>query len=484
MSAPSWRELKRWGRRTRPLALRATAFPAVLAALAACSTGWHIGSNSQVSDPGTVDSPVFYVKRQVPVEVNGTLVQDDLRIMRTLTPSTPSADLFMRASASPAAAETNITARITAGQMWDVKDVDTSADGKRVIFAMRGPLTQNQKTKDPPSWRIYEYVIASDTLHPVINPATDPDPPTVNDVSPHYLPDGRIVFSSTRQTQSQGILLDEHKPQFQAQDEARKEPAFVLEVMNADGTDVHQVSFNQSHDRDATVLANGRVLWTRWDNAPGKDAMSLYSANPDGTDLQLYYGANSHMTGTNNTVVEFVKPRQMQDGRIMALMRQYTDVDDGGNLVIIDGEHFAENTQTLAANATVPPPAQAPATTNDVVTIPGPSPGGRFTAAYPLQDGTNRILVSWTQCRLLDSTQTPPAIVPCTSTNLAAPNPQTAPPLYSVWMFDPRQNTLLPVMAPIEGVMVSDVAVAQPRALPKIILDKVPGVDLDQNLVD
>src|SRR3989440_4630512 len=37
----------------------------------------------------------------------------------------------------------------------------------------------------------------------------------------HYLPDGRIVFSSTRQTQSQGILLDEGKPQFAAQDEAR-----------------------------------------------------------------------------------------------------------------------------------------------------------------------------------------------------------------------------------------------------------------------
>jgi len=77
-------------------------------------------------------------------------------------------------------------------------------------------------------------------------------------VSPHYLPDGRIVFSSTRQTQSQAILLDENKPQFSAQDEARTEPAFVLEVMNADGTGVHQISFNQSHDRDATVLANGR----------------------------------------------------------------------------------------------------------------------------------------------------------------------------------------------------------------------------------
>jgi len=489
MSAPSWRELKRWGRRAWLDAMRAAAWPMVLAVLAACSGGWHVGSNSAVTDPATVDYPVFYVKRQVPVDKTGALVQDDLRIMRTLTRSTPSADLFMRASASPAAPETNITARITAGAMWDVKDVDTSADGSRVVFAMRGPLAMNQKAKDPPSWRIYEYVIATDDLHPLINPASDPDPPTVNDVSPHYLPDGRVVFSSTRQSQSQGILLDEHKPQFAAQDEDRKEPAFVLEVynptgLNTDGTVMHQISFNQSHDRDATVLTNGRVLWTRWDHAPGKDAMSFYSANPDGTDLQLYYGANSHMTGTNNTVVEFVHPHQLLDGRIMAIMRQYTDVDDGGALVIIDGEHYVENTQPLLANPGLTGPAQTPGTTNNVVTIPGPSPGGRYISAAPLLDGTGRILVSWTQCRLLDNTQTPPAIVPCTSTALAQPNVQTAVPLYSVWLLDPTQNTLLPIMPPVEGTMVTDVAVAQPRPPAAVIQDRVAGVGLDENLLN
>jgi len=485
MNAPRGRHnLMRCPRRaiTTPR-LAATLLTAALAAgLAACSGGGNVNlGKSQVADPATVDFPIFYVKRQVPMNSTGTVLQDDLRV---LLDAVPSADLYERASASPSATETNITARLTAGASWDVKDVDASADGTRVVFAMRGPLAVNQDPKKPPSWRIYEYVIASNTLHAVINPASDSDPLTVNDVSPHYLPDGRIVFSSTRQTQSKGILTNEGKTQFSAQDEERTEPAFVLEVMNADGTKRHQISFNQSHDRDATVLANGRVLWSRWDHAPGKDAMHLYSANPDGTDLELYYGANSHMTGTNNTVVEFVQPRQMQDGRIMALMRQYTDVDFGGNLVIIDGAHFVENTQPLLANATLTGPAQTPATTNNVLTIPGPSPGGRFNSAYPLQDGTGRILVSWTQCRLLDNTQTPPAIVPCTSPAGAAPNPQTAPPLYSVWMFDPKQNTILPIMPPVEGLMVTDVAVAQPRALPNIILDKVPGVDVDANLVD
>src|SRR5437868_2880472 len=475
------------GRCTRralaPPRLAAALLTAALAAsLTACSGGGSVNiANSQLSDPTTVDFPIFYVKRQVPLNSNGTVAQDDLRVLRD---AVPSADLYKRATASPSATETNITARLTAGARWDVKDVDTSPDGTRVVFAMRGPLAVNQDPSKPPSWRIYEYVIATDALHAVINPASDPDPLTVNDVSPHYLPDGRIVFSSTRQTQSQGILLDEGKPQFAAQDEARTEPAFVLEVMNADGTGVHQISFNQSHDRDATVLANGRVLWSRWDHAPGKDAMHLYSANPDGTDLELYYGANSHMTGTNNTVVEFVQPRQTQDGRTLALIRQYTGVDFGGNLVIIDGAHYAENTQPLAANSSLTGPAQTPATTNPVQTIPGPSPGGRFNSGYPLQDGTSRILVSWSQCRLIDNTQTPPAIVPCTSNALAQPNVQAAPPLYSVWMFDPVQNTLMPLMPPVEGIMVTDVAVAQPHPLPAVILDKVPGVDLDQNLVN
>ncbi|TLY83124.1 MAG: hypothetical protein E6K41_01940 [Gammaproteobacteria bacterium] len=459
---------------------------ALVTALAACSGGGSVNiANSQRGDPATVDFPIFYVKRTVPKNAAGVVQQDDLRVLRD---AVPSADLFMRATASPSATETNITARLTAGASWDVKDVDTSADGAKVVFAMRGPLAMNQDPKQPPSWRIYEYVIATNTLHPLIDPATDPDPLTVNDVSPHYLPDGRILFSTTRQSQSKGILTDEGKQQFEAQDEDRNESAFVLEVynpngLNADGTRMHQISFNQSHDRDATVLANGRVLWSRWDHAPGKDAMHLYSANPDGTDLELYYGANSHMTGTNNTVVEFVQPRQMQDGRILALERQYTGVDFGGNLVIIDGAHYAENTQPLAANSSLTGPAQTPATTTSVQTIPGPSPGGRFNSGYPLQDGTSRILVSWSQCRLIDNTQTPPAIVPCTSNALAQPNVQAAPPLYSVWMFDPVQNTLMPLMQPVEGIMVTDVAVAQPHPLPAVILDKVAGVDLDQNLV-
>jgi hypothetical protein len=309
-------------------------------------------------------------------------------------------------------------------------------------------------------------------------------------VAPQFLPDGRIVFSSTRQRQSQAILLDENKPQFIAQDEANTEPAAVLHVMNGDGSNIHQISFNQSQDRDPTVLANGRVMWSRWDDAPGKDGMHLYSANPDGTDMQLLYGANSHATGTtadglNNSTIEFVKTHEMQDGRILALVRPYTYAsvnDTGGDLIIIDTANYVENTQPATAGSSLGGPAQSLATSNPVLTVPGPSPGGRFFSGFPLWDGTGRILVSWTQCRITVATSSAPTA--CTSTTLADPTAKSAPPLYSVWMFDPKANTLQPVMQPVDGIMVTDLVAAQPRTLPAEIVDQQPGVTLDQDMAN
>ncbi|MEJ0034541.1 MAG: hypothetical protein WDO68_00415 [Gammaproteobacteria bacterium] len=439
------------------------------ALLSACSGGGSVNVGSgQTPDPATVDFPIFYVKRTIPEDT------DDLRSLRD---TVPSANLFKRDRASPGATETNLTGRVTADKPYDVKDVDVSFDGKKVLFAMRGPLKVNQDPKKAPFWEVWEYDIPSDDLHRVIK--SDVTAAAGNDVSPHYMPDGRIVFSSTRQRDSKAILLDENKPQFEAQTDSRSESAFVLHVMDGDGGNIHQVSFNQSHDRDATVTSDGRLVWSRWDAAPGgKNGIHLYSAKPDGTDLQLLYGANSHNTGTPTangqpSTIQFVHPREMMNGRIMALVRQNTDSDFGGDLVIIDTKTYVENTQAVLASAGMIGPAQTRATQNDVRTIKGPSPGGRFNSGFPLWDGTNRILTSWSQCRILNDTVTPATIVPCTDSRVNDPASKTAPSIYSVWMFDPAQNTLLPVMTPVEGVMITDVVAAQPRTPPPVILDQV-----------
>jgi hypothetical protein len=465
--------------RVRQLAA-CTTFAAVLG-LQACGGdgGVEIG-DGQEPDPVVLDFPVAYVKRPLTLDDDGVLVQGDLRELDNFEVG---ANLWVRDRASPTALETNITESIV-GELGDVRGVDVDYDGSRFVFAMRGPRIEDADDDDQPTWNIWEYVIATQELRRVI--ASDIVAEEGQDIDPHYLPDGRIVFSSTRQRQSGAILLDEGKPQFAAQDEDRNEPAFVLHVMNDDGSDIRQVSFNQSHDRDPSVLANGEIVYSRWDNAGGQGSgIALYRMRPDGTNLEQYYGTHSHATGTDGGMVQFVQPRELPDGRLLGLLMPFTDSELGGDIVVIDTGQYIENTQPTQPNIGVlSGPAQEPATTNIVRTDDLPSPGGRYSSAYPLWDGTHRILVSWSECRLLENAATPDErIVPCTAEALADPAAVPARPLYGVWLYDPAQSTMMPVLSPVEDVMYTDVVVAEPRARPAVILDGTAGVDLDQDLV-
>ena len=80
------------------------------------------------------------------------------------------------------------------------------------------------------------------------------------------------------------------------------------------------------------------------------------------------------------------------------------------------------------------------------------SPGGEFNSAFPLLDGTSRVFVSWSQCRLIDPVSLLP--VPCTPAGLADPAAVAAPPLFGIWLYDPVGNTQLPVVVPEEGFMI------------------------------
>jgi hypothetical protein len=467
----------------------------LVALLAACTQGPGGGgiglANGQDPDPATVDFPIFYIRHQVPED------QDDLSRVRPFVEDDEySATLWKRDRASPGAPEVEISARLRteafggeAEDRYDIKDLAVAPDGLHLAFAMRGPLDDADDEDEPPTWNIWEYNIETDTLRRVITSNIIAE--EGQDVAPSYLPDGRIMFSTTRQRQAKAILLDEGKAQFEAATEARNESAFVLHVMNADGTNIRQITFNPSSDLYGQVLQNGRILYTRWDRAPGRDNFNLYTSNPDGTDVQLHYGALSHLSGmpvNPNTgvapAIEFARAREMSDGKLMVLIRQRTGVDFGGNLVIVDANRFVDINQTLmSATGTPSAQAQVPATLNDVRTVPGPSPGGRFNSGFPLWDGSGRILVSWTQCRLLDANDAT-RIVPCTDDRISAPGATAAAPLYSIWMFNPSQNTILPIMSPVEGVMVTEAVAAQPRVpLPAVIIDKRAPVDLDVDLV-
>jgi hypothetical protein len=180
--------------------------------------------------------------------------------------------------------------------------------------------------------------------------------------------------------------------------------------------------------------------------------------------------------------VQFVSTRPLQDGRLLALVRPFKGADFGGNMLVIDDNGYVENNQAVP-DVTYPTTASAEtaATQNDVRTqtangAPAPSPGGRFNSAFPLWDGTNRVLVSWGQCRLMNKTG---QLVACTSANLAdaasaTPTLTLAPPLYGAWLLNFNDSTLKPVFQPVEGVMVTDVVSLQAKTLPCVTANTCP----------
>lgn len=435
-------------------------------ALGACSSDGSGGTDvtigsGQDADPVTVDFPVFYVKRPAPDPEDDQAMQRDAREVLRFDIG---ADLYMRDRASPSAPEINITGAETQG-LGDIRDISLNSAGTKVLFSMRARFIEGADEEDQPKWAIWEYDIASGTLRQVISSANVRD--EGHDIAAHYLPaDERIVFSSTRQSQSRAILIDEGKGQFAAQEESGNEDAFVLHVMNVDGSNIHQISFNQSHDLYPSILPNGQIVFTRWERAPGHDQMDLFKMNPDGSQMELLYGANSHNTGSPEadgtpSTIQFLNPRAMPDGRMLAIVRPFEGTDEGGDLILIDTDTYVENHQSVLSSPGLAGPAQSRALPTDVRTIPGPSPGGRYRSAAPLFDGTNRLLVSWSQCRLLEDAR----IVPCTSDRLGNTTtpPVEAPPLYGVYIYDVQQNTQLPIVAPQEGFMFTEVAAASRR---------------------
>jgi hypothetical protein len=461
-----------------------------VAVIAAC-TGDGDGSvgvgTGQDPDPVAPDFPIAYTKGPLFDEDDALQVNTDLRDILRFAVGT---DLYLRDRASPTAPERNISRRFTQGT-GDVMGVEISSDGRKVLFAMRGPVDEGLALDDPdqPKWNIWEYVIATDSLRRLI--VSNLTAQQGHDISPHYLADGRIIFASTRQQTAKAILLNDGKPQFDARDEDREEPAFVLHVMRDDGRDeFKQVSFNQSSDYEPTMLDNGKVLFSRWDHAGNVNGIHLYTMNPDGTELELYYGAESHLTGTNNGEVQFVSAREMLDGRVMAILRPFDHPELGGAITIIDTPTYVENTQAVVSSVGMSGPAQTAATPNQVRTDLVPSAGGRFSSAFPLWDGTNRVLTTWAICRLEEPDPANPTdptavvYVPCTPQRLAATNPApvVAPPLYGVWMYDPVTQTQQPIVIGEEGVLISEIVAAQPRRNPTNIPDKMPGVDFDQDL--
>jgi hypothetical protein len=448
----------------------------------------------QEPDPVVVDVPIAYIKRPAPLNEDSALVTQDLRIPNAFLPG---AQLFVKPRASVSALEQNISDRAFFSEQeilaatdtsplagYDVKDLSVSYDGTRILFAMRAPEIEDADDDEQPTWNIWQYDLAADTLTRII--VSDLDAEFGHDTSPTYLPDGRIVFSSTRQQANQALLLDEGKPQYQALDEDRDETASVLHVMAADGGDIQQISFNQSHDLNPIVLSSGKILFSRWDNAANNNSINIYQMNADGSSLEIVYGRHSHSSELANEALQFTQLTEQPNGQLLAALRPFVSNDWGGEYVNIDIANYIDNTMPIASQSGLNGPAQVSALFDNILIDGGISPGGLFSTVYPLWDSSQRMLFSWSQCRVYDPEQVLAegdvrTILPCNDELIANPQIETAPLLFGLWMFDPIENTQLVINVPEEGQFYTDVVAMQPRAFPA---DAQQAEEFDQDLAN
>lgn len=445
--------------------------------LLACGGG-KVLPNDQEPDPVVIDVPVAFIKRSLPLDENGNLLTQDLRRPYDFVPG---AALYIKARASASAPERNISdlaffspEQIDAASpenplpAYDVKDLEVSYDGRTLLFALRAPEIEGADEDEQPTWNIWQYHLDSDSLQRLIN--SDAVAEEGQDTAPTYLADGRIVFTSTRQQANQAILLDENKPQYQALDERRAQTASVLHLIDPDGNNIQQISFNQSHDLDPTVLRSGKILFSRWDNAANNNSFNIYQMNTDGSELEIMYGRHSHTSERSSQALQYSQLRELPNGNVISALRPMEINQWGGEFIEINIQQYIDRQTTISGTSSTAGAEQI-ALFDNIVIDGDLSAGGRFSSVYPLWDDSGRVLFSWSQCRVLDPDadvaegETRP-IIPCSDELLTNPDIEAAPLLYGLWVYDPKDNTQLVVGVPQEQQMYTEAVAMQARAFP------------------
>ena len=228
-------------------------------------------------------------------------------------------------------------------------------------------------------------------------------------------------------------------------------------------------------------------MFSRWEVTNGTDQISLYRTNPDGSGLELLYGANSHATGaniagTNTNVIQFLSARQRSDGKVVAISRPFLGTQLGGDLVLIDSDNYVEIHQPSSPSGATGT-GQTEATTVGATTDANMfSAGGRFASAFPLYDGTQRMLVSWSPCLVLDPKASTTSV--CTNTNMTAAGVQIASPQYTLWVYDFGAGTLTPLLSADPNSVVVEPVILQARTpVPTFIPDSSPTTPAQQAMV-
>jgi HEAT repeat protein len=205
-----------------------------------------------------------------------------------------------------------------------VAEPEISWDGKQVIFTRRG--------QDDPWWQLYRINVDGTGLTRLT------DGP-YHHVGPNFLPDGRIIFATSRS----GI-----------RDEYHGYPCTVLCIMNPDGSAIQPIATNIGRDNEPALLHDGRIVFSRLEvfYSRNKTELTLHAMHTDGTQDVVLYGperrqywrdldhgpkspADGQEAPLTHRVLRMTQPQPMPDGRHIVVSTQ-------GGLVLIGSKRTEE----------------------------------------------------------------------------------------------------------------------------------------------
>ena len=240
---------------------RAFALQAALAALVLSPAAALLGA----VDPPPIIDPVVFVSRQIPPD--GSIYMASARDLpgvgaRSRFRVAAPGRLIVRESDGrlrvlvdgqrPAPASLNLI---------DVNAPDVSYDGQRIVFAgLPAGRHDTGPNVNPGAWRIFVVNADGSGLTPITTSDQQlnlsrfgdaaPGLAAYDDTDPAWLPDGRIVFSSTRW------------PSYAHYSGVR---TTNLHVVDADGTDVHRITAERNGaDRPLVDPLTGKIVYSRW----------------------------------------------------------------------------------------------------------------------------------------------------------------------------------------------------------------------------
>ncbi len=182
-------------------------------------------------------------------------------------------------------------------------------DGHSILFAMEGMEQAN--------WRIFE--IASDGSG--LRQVTPDDGADVGHFDPCYLADGDVLFTSTAGFMGLPCVFG-------------NAPMVCLYRLDRRTGAVRQLTFEQDSNWNPTPLANGRVLYQRWEysDIPHSNSRILFHMNPDGTDQREYYGSGSYFPPS----FFYARPVPDHPRKVIGVATGHHGTHRSGRLLLVD----------------------------------------------------------------------------------------------------------------------------------------------------